>query len=194
MSKSPCLDGMAICPCLPGTVLVFALLIVSLSLSKCSMLKSSLDLWLTESSELGPTCHCDWMGTGPNKGTVAPAYNSVPREGCPAPCPSRPRPAASQFSSWPEVPGAFQAAAPALELEASEGVSKPAHWRAPREGCLGRQQLPASLGCGPGWFSQPGVMGTPLLGPGALGWGAQGGAGILCSSGGFQSQDNPCIS
>lgn len=183
---------MALCPCLPGAVLVFALLlIVSLLLSKCSMLRSSLDLWLMESSDPGPTCNCDPMGEGLNKGAVAPAHSSVPREGCPAPCPSRPHPASSQFRSWPSVPGAFQAAAPALELKASESASKPTHGRAPGEECPGPQQPPPSVGCNPGWSSQPGVTGTLLPGPGVLGWGAQCGAGTLGSSWGLLKPKYP---
>lgn len=156
---SSCLGRVAICPCLPGTVLVYALLLTaSLSFSKCSTLQRSLDLWLMESSELGSTWTCGWMQKDWTKKQWPLPMLLLPEK---ATCPSSPPPAASQFSSSPYVPGTFWAAPPALELRANESLSKWVYWQTPQEKCLGLRRPFSSCRCNPGCLWQPDVMGTP---------------------------------
>lgn len=144
MSKSTCLGRVAICPCLPGAVLVSASLwTVSLSLSKCSTLQM-------ESSDLGPTWTCSWMGKGwTKKQWHQPMLLSPERAALTPALPASPSCAASQFSSSPYIPGTFWAATPALGLRANESVSKWVNWQTPQEECLGLRRPSTSLRCNP---------------------------------------------
>lgn len=102
---------------------------------------------------------------------------------------SSPCPENTQFSFSPYVSCAFLVAVTSLELRVSVcelvnlcmGPLKGPGFQA--ELCLTRQ------GQNPHWFSQPTVLGTPLPGTGALGWGVHCGAMTHRSSGGISTVD-----
>lgn len=106
---------------------------------------------LMGSTDLVHTCTgmAEWKTNSTREPMVA-LSTSVPRNSCLDPCPSSPCPEVSQFSSSMGAPGAFQAAAPRLELTASVSVDWPSKNR-----CYGNSSaLPPWLGnpvwsCGP---------------------------------------------
>lgn len=71
------------------------------------------------------------------------ANTFIPRENCSGPCPTIFCHDASQFSSFPSVPGTLCTPAPALELRVSVFVSEQVHTWTTQEECLGLRSPPS---------------------------------------------------